>query len=74
MRIMNGNQDFYNRITISDFLLQLITMYWVVQDASNNDLMQELQKQDREYLDKIIENQKKILSILSKNEDMSADK
>lgn len=71
---MNGNQDFYNRITISDFLLQLITMYWVVQDASNNDLMQELQKQDREYLDKIIENQKKILSILSKNEDMSADK
>ncbi len=72
--MMNNNQDFYNRITISDFLLQLITMYWVVQDASNNDLMQELQRQDREYLDKIIENQKKILSILSKNEDMSADK
>ncbi len=48
-------------------------MYWVVQDASNNDLMQELQRQDREYLDKIIENQNKILSILSKNEDMSAD-
>ncbi len=72
--MMNNNQDFYNRITISDFLLQLITMYWVMQDASNNDLMQELQKQDREYLDKIIENQKKILSILSKNEDMSADK
>ncbi len=72
--MMNNNQDFYNRITISDFLLQLITMYWVVQDASNNDLMQELQRQDREYLDKIIENQKKILSILSKNEDMSAEK
>lgn len=72
--MMNNNQDFYNRITISDFLLQLITMYWVVQDASNNDLMQELQKQDREYLDKIIENQNKILSILSKNEDMSAGK
>ncbi len=72
--MMNDNQDFYNRITISDFLLQLITMYWVVQDASNNDLMQELQRQDREYLDKIIDNQKKILSILSKNEDMSADK
>lgn len=62
--MINNNQDFYNRITISDFLLQLITMYWVVQDASNNDLMQELQKQDREYLDKIIENQKKILAIL----------
>ncbi len=62
--MMNNNQDFYNRITISDFLLQLITMYWVVQDASNNDLMQELQKQDREYLDKIIENQNKILAIL----------
>lgn len=74
--MMNNNQDFYNRITISDFLLQLITMYWVVQDASNNDLMQELQRQDREYLDTIIKNQKKILSILSemKEKDMSAEK
>lgn len=62
--MINGNQDFYNRLTISDFLLQLLTMYWVMQDATNNDLMQELQRQDREYLDKIIENQNKILEIL----------
>lgn len=71
---MINNQDYFNRLTVSDFILQLITMYWVMQDATNNDLMQELQRQDREYLDTIIENQKKILSILSKNEDMSADK
>lgn len=71
---MINNQDYFNRLTVSDFILQLITMYWVMQDATNNDLMQELQRQDREYLDTIIENQKKILSILSQNEDMSADK
>lgn len=62
---MNGNQDFYNRITISDFFLQLITMYWVVQDASNNDLMQELQHQNKDYLERVIENQKEIMKILS---------
>jgi len=72
---MINNQDYFNRLTVSDFILQLITMYWVMQDATNNDLMQELQRQDREYLDTIIENQKRILSILSNmNEDMSADK
>ncbi len=72
--MINNNQDFYNRITISDFLLQLITMYWVVQDASNNDLMEELQKQDREYLHTIIENQNRILRILSEiQSDMSVE-
>lgn len=72
---MTSNQEFYNRLTVSDFILQLITLYMVSLDATNNDLMEELQKQDREYLDKIIENQNKILSILSNmNEDMSAYK
>ena len=34
--------------------------------------MNPLQKQDREYLDKIIENQNQILSMLSELKDMSA--
>ena len=63
---MQNNQDFFNRLTVSDFILQLITMYWVMQDATNNDLMQELQKQDKEYFETIIENQQKILEKLAK--------
>lgn len=65
---MVNNQEFYNRLTVSEFLLQIITMMWVQEDASNNDLMNELQRQDREYLDKIIQNQKLILEKLAKLE------
>lgn len=66
------NQDFFNRLTVSDFLMQFITMLWVMEDSSNNDLMHELQKQNKEYLEKIIRNQNEIMSILSRLDDMSA--
>nr|DAT64334.1 MAG TPA: hypothetical protein [Caudoviricetes sp.] len=69
---MNGNLNFYNQITLFDTLLQIMTMAMVSNDATNNDLMTELQKQNHDYLEKIIENQKQILSILSKLKDMSA--
>lgn len=62
------NQEFYNRITISEFLLQLITMMWVQEDATNNDLMNELRKQDTEYFKTIIQNQEKILDRLAQLE------
>ena len=62
------NQEFYNRLTISDFLLQIITMMWVQEDATNNDLMKELQRQDTEYFKTIIQNQEKILDRLAKLE------
>lgn len=66
------NQEFFNRLTVSDFLMQFITMLWVMEDASNNDLMHELQKQNKDYLEKIISNQNEIMSILSQIDDMSA--
>ena len=44
-----------------------------LKSASNDDLMRELQRQDREYFEQIIENQNRILSILSQFDDMSAD-
>lgn len=69
---MNGNPNFYNQLTLLDTFLQIMTMVMVSEDATNNDLMSELQKQDREYLEKIIENQNQILSILSELTDMSA--
>ncbi len=61
---MNGNPNFYNQLTLLDTFLQIMTMVMVSEDATNNDLMSELQKQDREYLEKIIENQNQILSII----------
>ena len=70
--LMNGNLNFYNQITLFDTLLQIMTMAMVSNDATNYDLMTELQKQNHDYLEKIIENQKQILSILSKLKDMSA--
>ena len=62
------NQEFYNRMNISSFLLEIMTVLMVMADATNNDLMNELQKQDREYLDKIIQNQEKILEKLAQLE------
>lgn len=53
---MINNPNFYNQLTLLDTFLQIMTMVMVSEDATNNDLMSELQKQDREYLEKIIEN------------------
>lgn len=69
---MTNNQDYYNRLTLFDTVMQVLTLAMVQEDATNNDLMAELHKQDREYLDKIIENQNQILSMLSELKDMSA--
>ena len=69
---MINNPNFYNQLTLLDTFLQIMTMALVSEDATNNDLMSELQKQDREYLEKIIENQNQILSMLSELKDMSA--
>ena len=69
---MINNPNFYNQLTLLDTFLQIMTMVMVSEDATNNDLMSELQKQDREYLEKIIENQNQILSMLSELKDMSA--
>ena len=70
--LMINNPNFYNQLTLLDTFLQIMTMVMVSEDATNNDLMSELQKQDREYLEKIIENQNQILSMLSELKDMSA--
>ena len=69
---MINNPNFYNQLTLLDTFLQIMTMALVSDDATNNDLMSELQKQNREYLEKIIENQNQILSMLSELKDMSA--
>ena len=46
-------------------VLQMLSLQILFRDFNNTDLMQELQKQDTEYFEKIIENQEKILEILN---------
>lgn len=61
---MCNNDNFFNRIQISEWFMQFMTLMWAMSDSSNNDLMAELQRQNREYLDKILDNQNEILSLL----------
>lgn len=62
---MYSNDNFFNRIQISEWFMQFMTLMWAMDDASNNDLMAELQRQNKEYLEKILEQQKEILKKLA---------
>ena len=66
---MNNN----NFINNSSFLLQLYSVMLLIQDFNNTDLMQELQNQDSNYLQKIIEQNEQIIDLLRK-EDNNARK
>ena len=49
-------------------VLQALSLQILFQDYNNSDLMNELQKQDKEYLEKIIRQNEQILQILKKGE------
>ncbi len=55
-----------NRLEFIELYLQIISLYIIQKDFNNTDLMQELQHQDRNYLEKIIKNQNEILELLRK--------
>ena len=64
---MNGNNlDFLDVLTILSVMLQIMGYQNDMSQSSNDDLMKELQRQDKAYLEKIIENQNKILEKLAK--------
>ena len=70
---MNGNGnnlDFLDVLTILSVMLQIMGYQNDMSQSSNDDLMKELQRQDKSYLEKIIENQNKILEKLA---DLQAD-
>lgn len=48
---------------ISD-ISQLISLYLLLMDKTNSDLMNELQHQNTEYLETIIKNKEEILNLL----------
>lgn len=60
----NNNLDFIDILTMFSVMLQVVGYKNDISQSSNDDLMRELQTQDREYLNKIIENQNEILKIL----------
>lgn len=61
MQNNNQNLDFLDILTIFSVILQVMGYQENKQQSSTDDLMRELQKQDREYLDKLLENQKIII-------------
>ena len=62
----NGNNlDFLDVLTILSVMLQIMGYQNDMSQSSNDDLMRELQIQDKAYLEKIIENQNRILEKLA---------
>lgn len=53
-----------NTVDRLSLLLQVLNLEILFKDFNNNDLMQELQHQDRNYLEKIIKQNDEILKIL----------
>ena len=63
---MSGNNlDFLDMLTILSVALQIMGYRNDMSQSSNDDLMKELQRQDKAYLEKIIENENKILEKLA---------
>ena len=65
---MNGNGnnlDFLDVLTILSVALQIMGYQNDMSQSSNDDLMRELQRQDKAYLEKIIETENKRLEKLA---------
>lgn len=57
-----------NSLDTLSLLLEIVSLDLLFRDYNNTDLMQELQNQDSNYLQKIIEQNNEILSILRKED------
>ena len=57
------NNNLYDKLGI---FLQALSLDILFKDFNNTDLMQELQKQDREYFEKILIQNEEILNLLRK--------
>ena len=61
---INNNQGFFDFLAVFSIGLQIAVYEQAQRQATTDDLMRELQKQDKEYFEKIISNQEKILKLL----------
>ena len=57
-----------NNLDKGSFLLQLYGLLIIMKDFNNSDLMNELQHQNQDYLQKILINQEEILNLLRKED------
>lgn len=62
---MQNNNGFLDMITVFSVFLQMEVYEQTKRQATTDDLMRELQKQDKEYFERIIENQNRILEKLA---------
>lgn len=65
MNNSGNNLDLLDVLTILSVMLQIMGYQNDMSQSSNDDLMRELQRQNKAYLEKIIENQNKILEKLA---------
>lgn len=63
-----------NTINNLSLILQALSLEILFKDYNNSDLMQELQKQDKEYLEKIIKQNEEILTILKERSEENGRK
>ena len=63
--MQNNNQGFFDLLALFSVGLQIAVYEQNQRQATTDDLMRELQKQDKEYFEKIIENQNRILEKLA---------
>ena len=57
------NNNLINNLSL---VLQMLSLELLFKDYNNSDLMQELQNQDSNYLQKIIEQNEEIIQLLKK--------
>ena len=62
-----------NPIDTTSLLLQLYNLVLLMEDFKNTDLMNELQRQDSEYLEKIIKQNERIIELLERREENGKD-
>jgi hypothetical protein len=58
-----------NNVNLASLLLQIISLDILFKDCNNSDLMGELQHQNKDYLEKIIEQNKEIIKFLKERSD-----
>ena len=69
----NNGWSFLDMLTVFSVLLQMMGYQSDQKQASNDDILKELQRQNMDYLEKIMDQQKKIMEILSEMKSDFAD-
>lgn len=69
----NNGWSFLDTLTVFSVLLQMMGYQSDQKQASNDDILRELQRQNMDYLEKITAQQKRIMEILSEIKSDFAD-